>query len=173
MKAKHVLALVLVLVGVGAFQLSQPLGAEGDRGQSVYLNLPKIEEAEPKTQLQEPNFGYAGDIGTIAATTKNARGIEAHADFVVHNYPDQDNLALGCTKLKYVGPKHLGNVDGWVFNTEWDGKNYPSKIFVSAQRIYFGGGRQAYIAADYRNETGWAWKMVPLRRMELTGNETR
>jgi hypothetical protein len=173
MKAKHVLVLLLVVVGFGAFQLSQPLGAEGGRGEAVYLMTAKIEESEAKTEIGEPHFGYVGDIGTILATTKNAHGIEAHADFVVHHYPEQEKVSLGCTKLKYVGPKHLGNVDGWVFSTEWDGKSYPSKIFVSAQKVYFGGGLQSYICADYRNDTGWAWKLVWLRRMELTGTETR
>jgi hypothetical protein len=29
--------------------------------------------------------------------------------------------SLGRTKLTYEGPKRLGNIDGWVFRTEWDG----------------------------------------------------
>ena len=28
-----------------------------------------------------------------------------------------------------------------------------------------------YIAADYREGTGWAWKLLPLRRMDLTKKE--
>ena len=77
-------------------------------------------------------------------------------------------MALGRSKLTCEGAKRLGNVDGWVFKTEWDGKVYPSKIFFSAEKVYFGGGVNAYIAADYREKTGWVWKMLPLRRMELT-----
>src|SRR5208337_1569274 len=102
-----------------------------------------------------------------AALSKNAGSHEAMAAFVVHHYPHQEQLGLGCTKLKYQGAKRLGNVDGWVFATDWDGKHYPSRVFLSAEKVYFGGGVQAYIAADYRMETGWTWKMLPLRRMEL------
>ncbi len=58
-------------------------------------------------------------------------------------------------------------MDGWVFQTDWDGKANPSKVFLSAQPIYFGGGIRGFIAADYREGTGWAWKLHPLKRMEL------
>ena len=30
----------------------------------------------------------------------------------------------------------------------------------------------SYIAADYRNDTGWVWKMLPLRRMELLNGKS-
>jgi hypothetical protein len=101
--------------------------------------------------------------------TKNVGSHEPAAAIVVHSYPNEAQISLGCTKLKYQGAKRLGNVDGWVFNTEWDGKHYPSKVFLSAEKVYFGAGIQAYVAADYREDTGWKWKMLPLRRMELTG----
>jgi hypothetical protein len=61
----------------------------------------------------------------------------------------------------------VGNVDGWVFKTQWDGTSYPSRIFFSADEVYFGGGRSAYIVADYRDGTGWVWKMLPMRRLEI------
>lgn len=173
MKAKYGMALLLVVLGLGAFHLSQPQGAEPAHKEAVTLMSGKVEEAEAKGELGQPHFGYVGDIGVIAAEGKNAEGREAHAAFVVHHYPEQEKYSLGCTKLKYVGPKRLGNIDGWVFSTEWDGKAYPSKVFVSADQVYFGGGRQAYISADYRTETGWAWKLIPLRRMEITGHESR
>ena len=171
MKARGSLAMVAAVLALAAFWLARPLAAEPNRdaGKAVYLTAQKIEESEAKGRLVEPHFGYVGDIGTFVATTKNAQGVEAHAAFVVHNFPEQENLALGCTKLKYQGPKHLGNVDGWVFMTEWNGKAHPSRVFLSAQKVYFGGGREGYIAADYREATGWAWKLIPLRRLELVG----
>jgi hypothetical protein len=176
MQAKKIGALaVLLTAAFAALHLAvaaEPARESGARdGQAVSIDNHKIQEAEVKARLEEPNFGYVGDIGTFVVTTKNAAGREAHADFVVHAYPDQDRVGLGCTKLKYDGAKRLGNVDGWVFTTEWDGKMYPSKVFVSAQRVYFGGGRQDYIAADYRTETGWTWKMIPLRRLPLAGKD--
>jgi hypothetical protein len=176
MSAKQVLAIALVLLSFAVFPLAQPFGAEPDeagrKGQSVSLTTEKPQEAEAKTELRDPHFGYVGDIGTIVACAKAPAGMEAHAAFVVHHYPNQEKIDLGCTRLHYEGAKHLGNVDGWVFKTEWDGKAYPSKIFVSAQKVYFGGGRQAYVMADYRTETGWAWKLVPLRRLELVTRES-
>jgi len=129
------------------------------------------EESEAKGKLEEPLFGYVGLLGTFEACTKSPSGEAASAQFVVHHHPHQDEMALGYTKLRYQGAKRLGNVDGWVFNTEWDGKEYPSKVFLSAEPVYFGGGMVNYIAADYRTETGWAWKLLPLRRMELTGGK--
>jgi hypothetical protein len=127
----------------------------------------KIEEAEPKARLEEPRFGYVGMLGTFQALGKNSGGEEPQAAFVVHQYPNQEKNALGCTKLRYEGPRRLGNVDGWVFKTDWDGKQYPSKVFLSAEKVYFGGGMESYIAADYRTETGWVWKLQPLRRVEI------
>jgi len=170
MHVKKFSTLFVMTTTIMVLQLARPSAAEPEKGagDSVSLTVQKVEESEAKTRLEEPNFGYVGNIGTFAATTKNSAGAEAHANFVVHSYPRQDKLSLGCTKLKYEGAKRLGNVDGWIFTTEWDGKAYPSKVFVSAHKVYFGGGEQAYIAADFRTDTGWAWKMVPLRRMELT-----
>jgi hypothetical protein len=163
---KKMMALLLVLAGIAAVSLACSWAAEpGEKG--VYFDIRKVEESEPKSRLDEPRFGYVGEIGTFVAVTKNANGHEAMAGFVIHSYPNQDRLALGCTKLRYEGPKRLGNVDGWVFITDWDGKAYPSKVFLSAQRVYFGGGVSEYIAADYRESTGWAWKLLPLRRIEL------
>ena len=180
MKLHGIRVVAVLAFGVAALGLGRPEAAEpaqDRRGEAVYLDKGKVEESEAKGQLGEPHFGYVGDLGTFAAMTKNANGLEAHAAYVVHQYPHQEKLALGCTKLKYQGPKRLSNVDGWVFATEWDGKVYPSKVFLSAQKVYFGGGKQAYIAADYRNDTGWAWKLLPLRRMEIAkagqGTESR
>jgi hypothetical protein len=163
---KLMAALLLVLASIATVQLASSWAAEPSE-KGVYLDIRKIEESEAKTKLEEPRFGYVGDLGTFVAVTKNANGHEAMAGFIVHQYPNQDRQSLGCTKLRYEGPKRLGNVDGWVFLTEWDGKAYPSKVFLSAQRVYFGGGTSEYIAADYREGTGWAWKLLPLRRVEL------
>jgi hypothetical protein len=160
----------LALLLAATLWAAHPLVAEDPAekaGQGITLDTRKIEEARAQTELGEPNYGYVGSFGTFEAATKNTVGEAPVAIFVVHQYPRQDQAALGHTKLRYEGPKRLGNVDGWVFATEWDGKNYPSKIFLSAEKIYFGGGVQGYIAADYRNETGWAWKYHPLHRMEL------
>ena len=105
----------------------------------------------------------SGELGSFEATTKD----DAEGMIVVHNYPDTSKYALGSTKLEYVGPKRLGNVDGWVFKTEWDGDRYPSRIFFSSEEVYFGGGESAFIASDYRDSTGWVWKLLPLRRTQL------
>jgi hypothetical protein len=176
MKATMVRVLLGAALVVGGLQSARPLAAEPTEQEKKAVSLStseKIEEAEAKGNLGEPRFGYVGELGSFAAVSKNNTEHEAMAAFVVHHYPHQEKLALGCTKLRYQGPRRLANVDGWVFLTDWDGKANPSKVFLSAERVYFGGGVQAYIAADYREGTGWAWKMLPLRRLELTGkNET-
>ncbi|HZZ73309.1 MAG TPA: hypothetical protein VFE24_13725 [Pirellulales bacterium] len=121
----------------------------------------KLEETEAAQTVEAPNFGYVGELGSFQASTKKS----AVGMIVVHDYPDTANIALAQTKLSYLGAKRVGNVEGWVYTTEWDGEHYPSKIFFSNQEVYFGGGVMGYIAADYRQGTGWVWKMLPLRRM--------
>ena len=119
----------------------------------------KIKEAEASSDIEEPNFGYEGHLGCFVATTNgNARCMIA-----IHAYPDNMKVSLGSTKLTYEGARKLGNVNGYVFKTEFDGQKYPSRIFLNAEKVYFGGGINNYIAADYRSGTGWAWKYVPLR----------
>lgn len=168
---KKLMVALLVMAGIATVPLVTSFAADPVGEKGVYIDTRKVEESEPKNRLEEPHFGYVGELGTFVAVSKNANGHEAMAGFVVHHFPLQERLTLGCTKLRYEGPKRLGNVDGWVFNTEWDGKMYPSKVFLSAQKVYFGGGVIEYIAADYREGTGWAWKLLPLRRMELTNNK--
>ena len=140
-------------------------GVAQDRveGKGIVLELGKVVEEEASSRLGEPNYGYEGHLGSFVAT-KDANAL---ALIVVHQYPDTEKMSLGRSKLTYEGPKRLGNIDGWVFRTEWDGTIYPLKIFFSSEKVYFGGGVSSYIAADYRDKTGWAWKLQPLRRMEL------
>ena len=126
------------------------------------IEVSKLDEADAAGQIGVPNYGYVGELGAFNASQSEGRGL-----IVVHNYPDTAKNALAATDLSYVGPKRIGNVDGWVFKTQWDGKNYPSRIFFSAEEVYFGGGRSAYIVADYRDGTGWVWKMLPMRRLEI------
>lgn len=156
------LRILLVALGALAVVATRPLSAE-ENNTALTLQLGTIQETEAKAKLPEPNFGYVGQLGSFYASRDN----HPMALFVVHNFPDTENNALGRTPLTYEGARRLGNVDGWVFKTEWDGKAYPSKIFVSSEKVYFGGGVSAYIAADYREKTGWVWKLHPLRRMEL------
>ncbi|MBV8314367.1 MAG: hypothetical protein JOZ53_05475 [Planctomycetaceae bacterium] len=156
----------LLVMALCVLALNSPRpGAAEDRGEGkgIALELGKVEEAEATPRLGEPNYGYVGDLGSFVAT-KDANAL---ALIAVHRYPDTETASLGRTKLTYEGPKRLGNVDGWVFRTEWDGIVYPSKIFFSSEKVYFGGGVNSYIAADYRENTGWAWKLRPLRRMGL------
>jgi hypothetical protein len=169
MKAKLIGALLLIAAGVWLASGGVPQNARADAesGNAVGLINAKIEESDAKTRLEEPRFGYVGSLGTFQALGKNSGGDDPQAVFAVHQYPHHDRNALGCTRLKYEGPRRLGNVDGWVFKTDWDGKQYPSKVFLSAEKVYFGGGIENYIAADYRSETGWVWKYQPLRRLEL------
>jgi hypothetical protein len=172
MKAKLIVVLMVVAAGIWLGSalgpsLAQNVRAEDEAGKAVALMNAKIEETDARTRLEEPRFGYVGMLGTFQALGKNAAADEAQAVFVVHQYPNQEKNALGCTRLRYEGPRRLGNVDGWVFKTDWDGKHYPSKVFLSAEKVYFGGGIESYIAADYRTETGWMWKYQPLRRLEL------
>ncbi len=123
----------------------------------------KLEEAEASGQIGEPNYGYVGNLGSFEVTTKG----DAMGMIVVHNYPETTKFALGSTKLEFVGAKRIGDVDGWVFKTQWDGKMYPSKIFFSSEEVYFGGGASSYIVADYRDGTGWTWKLQSMRRMDI------
>jgi hypothetical protein len=156
--------LLSVALGVLAFTALHAAAKEPKAGQKgIALELGKLEETEARTKLENPSYGYVGQLGSFVAT----KDAEAMGLLVVHQHPDLASKALGRTKLTCEGAKRLGNVDGWVFKTEWDGKAYPSKIFFSSERVYFGGGVNAYIAADYRDETGWVWKLHPLRRMPM------
>jgi hypothetical protein len=137
--------------------------ADDEIGKSTRLETGKVVETGTSMSLPEPNFGYEGHLGCFVATTND----DARCLIVVHHYPETTKKNLGNTKLVYEGARRLGNVNGYVFKTEWDGQKYPSKVFLSAETIYFGGGINAYIAADYRSGTGWAWKLLPLRRMEV------
>ncbi len=158
--------LSLVVFGlIGALSISMAFAGGDTRdvpAKSIRLDTGKIEEKEASIKMPEPNFGYEGHLGSFVAT-----GSKARAMIVVHQYPDTSKVALGNTKLTYEGATQLNNVPGYCFKTEFDGKSYPSKVFLSAEKVYFGGGISAYIAADYREGTGWAWKLQPLRRMDV------
>ena len=165
--SKTSLRFLLVVLGALALVAVRPAAAdEPKEGQGMALHMGTVQEAEAKSQLSEPNHGYVGELGSFILSTEG----HSHGLIVVHKHPDNQAIDLGRTKLTYEGSKRLGNVDGWVFKTEWDGKAYPSKIFFSAEKVYFGGGVNAYIAADYREQTGWAWKLLPLRRMGVAKN---
>ena len=159
---------LIVVVGVLAFPAFHSATAEEAKegAKTPALMVGKVEESETKNKMEDPNFGYVGQLGSFTATND----AQAVGLLVVHNYPDTKSIALGQTKLTYEGAKRLGNVDGYVFKTQWDGKNYPSKIFFSSEKVYFGGGVNAFIAADYREGTGWAWKFHPLRKMSIVKN---
>ncbi len=159
---------ITVLYAAAAEPKEDKKEGQKDGQKGIALELGKLEEAEAKTKLDDPNYGYVGQLGSFVAT-KNA---QATGLLVVHQYPDTSITALGRTKMTYEGAKRLGNVDGWVFKTEWDGKTYPSKIFFSSERVYFGGGVSAYIAADHREGTGWVWKLHPLRRLPMVKDGT-
>ena len=160
------LSVKLLLVAIGALALtsSPALSADGPgQTRGIRLEQGKVEESEARAKLEAPNFGYVGDLGSFVVSGEGHSG----GLIVVHHYPDTGRMSLEHTRLTYEGPKRLGNLDGWMFKTQWDGKTYPSKIFFSAEPVYFGGGVSAYIAADYREGTGWAWKQLPLRRMDV------
>jgi hypothetical protein len=162
--SKSSLNLLFVVLGLAVFaRAGSSLAEEPKASKGITLELGKIEESEAKASLDAPEYAYVGTLGSFITSKES----EALALLVVHQYPDTSRSALGRSKLTYEGPKRLGNVDGWVFKTEWDGKVYPSKLFFSADKVYFGGGVNAYIAADYREKSGWVWKLHPLRRMEL------
>ena len=154
---------IFVALGVvAALSMNPAVGDDDVVAKSIHPEMGKISETEAAVKVPEPNYGYEGHLGCFVATKENAR-----CAIVVHNYPDTSRIALGNTKLTYEGATQLNNVPGYSFKTEFDGKNYPSKVFLSSERVYFGGGITGYIAADYREGTGWAWKLVPLRRMEV------
>ncbi len=157
----------ILVAGLGLLALGTagPSAADDRKedAKATVLQLGKVEEAEAKANPGDPEYGYEGHLGSFVVT----KGPDAIGLIVVHDYPDTGKQSLGRTKLTFEGAKRLGNVDGWVFKTEWDGKTYPSKVFFSSEKVYFGGGVNAYIAADHREETGWVWKLQPLRRMGL------
>jgi hypothetical protein len=154
--------IVVALGVVAALSMSPAIGDDDVVAKSIRPEMGKITETEAAVKVPEPNFGYEGHLGCFVATKENAR-----CAIVVHSYPDTSKIALGNTKLTYEGATQLNNVPGYSFKTEFDGKNYPSKVFLSSERVYFGGGITGYIAADFRDGTGWNWKLVPLRRMEV------
>jgi hypothetical protein len=144
--------------------LTAPFGYADEPTQATPqpLSVGKVEESEAKGAMKEPMFGYTGMGGSFAVSKEGG-----YALFGVHGHPDYHTVKMGATKLKYVGPKRLAQVDGWVCQTDWDGKTAPSKIFFSAEPVYFGLGIHGYAVADYRDATGWAWKMIPLKRWPL------
>jgi len=142
---------VAIVMAVSALAV----GAEMVASKNISLQLGKLDEADASSTMDDPNFGYVGELGSFEVTTKDDA---------------QGKRALGTTKLQFLGSKRIGNLDGWVFKTQWDGESYPSKIFFSADQVYFGGGVSGYIAGDYREGTGWVWKLLPLRRTELVQN---
>jgi hypothetical protein len=155
-------SLLVVTIGLiaGGPALSQ------DNGKGVTLKFGKVQESATSAKLPDPHYAYVGQLGSFVVIKNDmAKGM-----IVVHQYPDTSKSALGCTKLTFEGAKRLGEIEGWVFKTEWDGKVYPSRIFFSAEKVYFGGGVNGYIAADYRDDSGWVWKLQPLRRMGLVKN---
>jgi hypothetical protein len=160
-------------VALGLFAaLSMSMTLAGDTrdlpAKSIRPDMGKIAESTTSVKMPEPNFGYEGHLGCFVATAQGkARGM-----IVVHQYPDTAKIALGNTKLTYEGTTQLNNVSGYVFKTDFDGKQYPSKVFLSSEKVYFGGGISGYIAADYRDNTGWAWKLTPLRRMDIVNGQT-
>lgn len=158
-------AILVAVLGLLVLAPARPMSADESKGdaKATVLQLGKVEEAEAKANPGDPEYGYEGHLGSFVAT----KGPDAIGLIVVHDYPDTGKRSLGKTKLTYEGAKRLGNVDGWVFKTSWDGKTYPSKVFFSSEKVYFGGGVDAFIGADYREEIGWVWKLQPLRRMGL------
>ena len=158
----------VLLVAVALLASTSPRFATAEeetakKAKTSALDLGKVEESESKAKMEDPNGGYVGGLGSFVVSKDGHSG----GLLVVHNHPDTKSAALGHTKLTYKGAKRLGNVDGYVFETQWDGKAYPSKMFFSAEKVYFGGGVNAFIAADYRESTGWAWKLHPLRKMAV------
>ena len=160
---KHLVTLVaLAVLGMTASHTAVADDKETkEKGKSVHLTT-KIEESEAQSKLDQPNVGYVGELGSFVLAKEHSGGL-----IVVHAHPDTHKHALAHTKLTFDAARRLGNVDGWVYRTSFDGKKNPSKIFFSATKVYFGGGKNGYIAADYREDTGWAWKMLPLRRMQV------
>jgi hypothetical protein len=163
-------AKIVALSLFAAVSISVALAGDTRDGpsKSIRPDMGKITESEPSAKMTDPNFGYEGHLGTFVATEKKARCM-----IVVHEHPDTSKIALGNTKLVYEGTRQLNNVPCYVFKTEWDGKTYPSKVFLSSEKVYFGGGISGYIAADYRDASGWAWKLIPLRRMEIVNGPTK
>jgi len=159
----------VMLYGVGGMLVLAAMAAQSlaasreDVKKRVSIEVSKLDEADASAQIGEPNFGYIGELGAFNVTSRS----KGQGLIVVHNYPDTSCNAVAAAELTYVGAKRVGNVDGWVFKTQWDGSSYPSRIFFSADEVYFGGGRSAYIVADYRDGTGWVWKMLPMRRLEI------
>ena len=90
----------------------------------------KLEESDAAGQIGEPNYGYVGNVGSFQATKTDGMAM-----FVVHEHPDVTKFGLGSTKLEYVGPKHIGDVDGWVFKTQWDGKDIPRRSSLPPTRF--------------------------------------
>jgi hypothetical protein len=166
MKVKFMVALAGLLVVIAG-----PSTAADDGSDVMPLSL-QAKESEAKETLSEPHFGYTGPLGSFEVAVREPSGREPIGLFVVHKHPDPHQLALGQTKLKYLGTKRLGEIDGYVCQTDWSGKVYPSKVFFSAHKVYLGAGITEYIAADYREDTGWVWKTFPMRRMELVSMES-
>ena len=155
----------LLFMALCVLALNSPRnGVAQDRveGKGIVLELGKVVEEEASSRLGEPNYGYEGHLGSFVAT-KDANAL---ALIVVHQYPDMEKMSLGRSKLTYQGPKRLGNIDGWVFRT--DGWHHLSvEDLLQLRKGLLRRWVNADIEADYRDKTGWAWKLQPLRRMEL------
>jgi|GEM_PF-3962268 hypothetical protein len=160
-RRRKILALCAI-IGLVAI-IDVVVATELSTNKAVSPQMGKLDETDASAEMTEPNFGYVGELGAFQVTTHEG----AEGMIVVHAYPDHNRIALAETKLDYEGPKRVGNVNGWVFKTKWDGTKYPSRIFFSSEQVYFGGGESAFIASDFREQTGWVWKMIPLRQTQL------
>ncbi len=86
---------VAIVVAVSALAV----GAEMAASKHVSPQLGKLEEADASSTMNDPNFGYVGELGSFEVTTKD----DAEGMIVVHNYPDTSKQALGTTKLQFMG----------------------------------------------------------------------
>ena len=124
--------------GRGRAEGSRQDGRRPNDGPGITLDTKKVEESEAKGRLEEPHFGYVGELGTFEATAKSATGMRALGHVRCSLLPRPRAVALGCTKLN-MWAKRLGDVDGWIFSTDWDGKAYPSKVFATPRRYTSAG----------------------------------
>jgi hypothetical protein len=105
-----------------------------------------------KRTLGLPQWGYSSARGAFEVRAPAPIVGSWLGLFRAQRYPTPEIKFLRA-ELNYVGEQNVQNRDGWLFRTQFDGTEYPSYFFFSAERE--SPDDTAYRVYTYRNATSW------------------
>jgi hypothetical protein len=141
--------------------------ASAQRRRAARPQAPRTQSAETATSaaLPDPNWGYYGDLGA-AQVTKSTMPDVPIGLLAIHRYPNTSDGYLAKTKLRFEKDGRVFGVDGWIFLTDFDGTEFPSKVFFSYLKVSV-NGVYAYRMWPYRTATGWQQNSGKFERQPL------